>query len=768
MIRVNSFYNFYYPHCDTGITGVRTLGRLDIEELWQGVDVTYIGTDEGYITRFTVAPEWSANAIQWQFDGVDSARIGMFGELQLYTPLGAFFMPPPIAYSGEDTLPASYMRNGGTFGVAQLGWSGMQPLHIEWGGARGGGAIGPDWVTYLGGAGNDRNTDVVSAGGDAYVVGFSTTNELLAQLGAPSIAHAGGNDAIIYKFDQNGAPKFVTFLGGSANDRGFAIDAHPSGLVAITGVTESGNLPMEPANNSSYSGAGDAYLAIFNSLNGQKVFIGYLGGEGIDIGKGVAFSGSDVVIVGETTSDDLTPVNLGGAYNQNFIAGMNDGFIAQYDAAYNINWTTYFGGEDRDNFSDVVAAGDGRLYLTGSTRTNHLASSVTGHTPCTVPSTTNGGFPDCTPSGAYTQTHNQSGVSNFHDAIVVEFDADRSLLWSTYFGGNSHERSEYITSTGTILTGELERHALAIHPEDDDIIAITGSTQNTWGNNNFPFPGANPPWYFQSTSGWNFYRAFVARFENRSHRWGTIFGGEPSGPSFGDATIETSVAFDDQGNVWIAGRTNCGGIPPSGEHCDVPSDADDFPICEHPFFFFQKDANGDPVFQGTEAITNGDGYVAAFSPAHQLIISTWFGGTNTDQMNAMAYDATLDRIYLTGTTVSVAKFPLIDPQTGNYQQDIHAGNLDGFLARLSIDEVTVINEPFVDHSQLLVVPNPAHDAIHVVGWDSKAPIRVLDPRGRQVLSASAPAFSVAALEPGLYFIVVDSEAGMRCAKFVKL
>ena len=241
------YYNFYYPHCDTGITGVRLLGQLDVDQIWQGVDLSYISTDDGYLTRLTVAPEWGTSAIQWRFDGLDSAKIGILGELQLHTPLGMFLMPPPIAYSGNDTFTAIYTRNGSSFGIAQQGWSGLQPMYVEWGGGYQGDAGNcDDWITYFGGGHIDEVLDVFTSGTDVYYIGRTYSTVLPTATGASIYStNQGQQDCFISKFDADGNPLWGTFYGGSDLDqatRGTAFSGDNDNI-AITGTTFSSNFP---------------------------------------------------------------------------------------------------------------------------------------------------------------------------------------------------------------------------------------------------------------------------------------------------------------------------------------------------------------------------------------------------------------------------------------------------------------------------------------------------------------------------------------------
>src|SRR3954451_6829094 len=98
---------------------------------------------------------------------------------------------------------------------------------------------GLDYVTAIGGNGNDDLTSIaVDGSNQAYVGGYTTSTNFPATSG-PS----GGEDGIVFKLNAAGtATIFSRYIGGSSNDRVYGIDQR-NGETYIAGNTGSVNFP---------------------------------------------------------------------------------------------------------------------------------------------------------------------------------------------------------------------------------------------------------------------------------------------------------------------------------------------------------------------------------------------------------------------------------------------------------------------------------------------------------------------------------------------
>jgi len=219
------------------------------------------------------------------------------------------------------------------------------------------------YATYLGGSGDDIGYGIaVDSGGDAYVTG-STDSTDFNVTGAASTAlqptNHGGTDAFVAKL---GIPctgtscttsdvplNYFTYLGGSGTDTGTAITVDNTGGARITGFTNSADFPIVgSAVQTTYQGGpDDAFFARVDTLAtcspiGNPSCIptsttSYLGGNGTDIGTGIATDqqGSSY-LTGETNSTNFPVVNAG----QGTLNGPSDAFVTKLAPVLNLTMPT--------------------------------------------------------------------------------------------------------------------------------------------------------------------------------------------------------------------------------------------------------------------------------------------------------------------------------------------------------------------------------------------------------------------------------------------
>jgi CSLREA domain-containing protein len=175
---------------------------------------------------------------------------------------------------------------------------------------------GPSLVfsTYLGGGGCDTGYAIATdSSGNAYVTGntssinFPTANAFQATIGSTFTS-----DAFATKLNNNGTVAYSTYLGGSSTDNGYAIAVDSSGNAYITGLTTSSNFPtLNPIQPTNGGFAGDAFVTKLNSLGSGLVYSTYLGGSGIDSGRGIAVDSTGNAYVTGSTSSAEFPVVAG-------------------------------------------------------------------------------------------------------------------------------------------------------------------------------------------------------------------------------------------------------------------------------------------------------------------------------------------------------------------------------------------------------------------------------------------------------------------------
>ena len=192
-----------------------------------------------------------------------------------------------------------------------------------------------EYSTVLGGAGADSGQGIAAAqsGKAMWVTGSTASADYPTTSSAHDRTYNGNGDAFVASFDKFSALTHSTFLGGTASDAGSGIAVDPKGKLAhVTGSTASADYPTAGlADDTSYNGAGDAFLASLMRSDGALVHSTFLGGTGSDAGIAVAV-GADrkrAFVTGSTSSPDFpfSPGAFDGSNN-----GAGDVFVASLAA----------------------------------------------------------------------------------------------------------------------------------------------------------------------------------------------------------------------------------------------------------------------------------------------------------------------------------------------------------------------------------------------------------------------------------------------------
>lgn len=369
-----------------------------------------------------------------------------------------------------------------------------------------------------------------------------------------------------------------TFFGGSSDDVANAIAVDRSGNVYIAGSTYSADLPIVNAfqqTNRSFPTERDAFVAKLDPTGTQLIFATYFGGsKSYDIAHALAV-GSDgsIYVGGETHSLDF-PVTPGALQTKaNEFAG-SDGFIARFGAAGNtLIYSSYFAADSSapsfESIRSIAVDGAGNAYFTGDA------------TDPSIPTT----------SGAYRTT----GCGGGSDAFVTAINpAGTAMLFSTFICGSGYDLAK----------------GLALDRVGD--IYVTGSTTST------DFPTTTSRRLTGASD------AYVAKLERKGAHliYSTLIGAS-------EGELPAGVAVDDSGNAYIGGSTNSNDFPVKGA--------------------FQTVYGGGPT-TCLERLC-GDGFVVKLDTIGAIAWASYLGGSNGDDLRGIAIDSNR-RIYVVGQTSS--------------------------------------------------------------------------------------------------------------------
>jgi hypothetical protein len=278
----------------------------------------------------------------------------------------------------------------------------------------------------------------------------------LATSGTHSTIQFGGNDLLLYSFDENGNRIWSTYFGGTGPEFYFSIKTNNLGQSYVCGYTTSTAGIVTTGAHKSTITVVDGFIAKFDST-GNRMWGTYYGGNNYDTIWNITLDAiGNFYICGSTNS--TTGIATVGAYQTVGNSFNSYAFVNKFNAQGVRQWGTYYSGNLRSKGTQLAVDMSGNIVLAGTTNsTTGIATANTSQTTLT------GSF------NAFLAKLNPGGTAR---------------LWGTYFGGN---KSEIIND---------------VFINQDDEIYITGETNSTTG---FATLGAH-----QTVANTNYSNTFIA------------------------------------------------------------------------------------------------------------------------------------------------------------------------------------------------------------------------------------------------------------------
>ncbi|MHA1983492.1 MAG: SBBP repeat-containing protein [Candidatus Hodarchaeales archaeon] len=207
------------------------------------------------------------------------------------------------------------------------------------------------------------------------------------------------------------------------------------------------------------------------------------------------------------------------------------------------------------------------------------------------------------------------------DVFLAKFSSDGQLLFSSYFGG----------------TDQDDIKNMVIDPFGN--VLLTGSTDS----DDLPSLNAFDDSYGGEKDG------FISKFSSDGN---LLFSSYLGGSNKDEIK---NIAIDPYWNILLCGTTKSA----------------DFPVIKG----FDKNSNGEKIW---------DGFLTKISQDGQVLFSSYFGGSEYDEIKNIAIDP-LGNVLITGSTDS-ADFPIL-----NAFDDSYGGGRDSFIAKFSSDGILLFS-----------------------------------------------------------------------------
>lgn len=373
----------------------------------------------------------------------------------------------------------------------------------------------------------------------------------------------------------------------------------------------------------------------------------YLGGGSTDFGLGIALGSSgNPFVTGGTYSANFPTVN---PYDGSLSVGP-DVFVTKLGTGMTSPvYSTYIGGGSDEYSEDIAVDSSGCAILTGRTSSSD--------------------FPVYDPY--------DGSFGGGYDAFVVKLSAaGNSLIYSTYIGG------------------EVDDKGYGIAVDDSERVYVTGKTASP------DFPTQNP--YDGSFNGAE--DAFIVKLSAAGN--GLVYATYLGGPIYDGGQ---DIAVDRSGCAYVTGFTEYFDFPMPNAYDGIRNGIDAYVVklsAAGNELVYGTYLGGESMEGGTDIVVDstGSAYVAGetwstdfptknpFDSSHnghidlfiarlsaagnELVYSTYFGGSEGDEVHGIAVSGT-GCLYVTGRTYS-SDLPMHNPWDGDLD-----GDSDAFMTKLS-------------------------------------------------------------------------------------
>ncbi|UTW66769.1 T9SS type A sorting domain-containing protein [bacterium SCSIO 12643] len=444
-----------------------------------------------------------------------------------------------------------------------------------------------EYATYIGGTEDDNGMAIAyqvvpDAEGNIYIGGYTLSDNLENGQSTSTFNQTKqqGLDGLLMKFEASlGLKLWVSYFGGNGSE--FIMDMKASVeelyICGVTSSTNTGNcsgsagMPMcNSLGNSFYQnsnqGGKEAFVAQFSAKPLQQIQLEwstFLGGDQNDRAYSIAYKynsatqENDIYLAGKTSTSQTTgsytsPVSAnsngsfpladpqGGAYFQSVLGAtastsVADGFLAKFNDQRQLVWSTFYGGDGDDQFSDIATNGN------GVTVVGYTESSTDNSGTCTT--NLNGDIPKCATSPTAYTASNQG----MRDVLITQFNDAGVLHWSTCYGGTGQEAYYGFVN--------------CVSDQEDNVYVTANSLPNPSSPSNM---STNDPGgvYYQfdnqhiTESGNGSDNILLMFDEDNTRLWSTYYGGGCSGctDDQGDEYVEALTVFNSEW-IYFGGNT---------------------------------------------------------------------------------------------------------------------------------------------------------------------------------------------------------------------
>ena len=358
--RVHRFGGDGRKHVD-----VPTFGSVVVSGLYTGVDAVFHGSGRALEYDLVIAPAVDPSSIVMRVDGALHVSIDESGDLVLETSVGIVKIQRPAAYQqtsqGREAIESRFVLAGPhDVRIAVADYDPARALTVD-----------PviSYATWLGGMGGEQaNAIAVDAAGNAYVVGWTNSNDFPLLTPYDRTLGKYDTDAFVSKLNPAGtALVWSTYLGGSSNptsstDRAVGVAVDTSGNTYVIGTTDGSDFPVTANAYQKGVSGGASFVVKLGPAGNTLVYSTYLVGATAN-GIAVDAAGNAYIAGNATPSFATTPGALRTVAGSSLTA-----FVLKLNATGSAPvFATYLGGTGGDTATSIAVDTQGDAFVGGWT-----------------------------------------------------------------------------------------------------------------------------------------------------------------------------------------------------------------------------------------------------------------------------------------------------------------------------------------------------------------------------------------------------------------
>lgn len=525
--------------------------EVKIANAIKGADY-HVYTKDGYLKYdIIVHPGTKVSDLGIEYEGVEALYLKN-GDLHIRLSHGEVIEKAPVAYQTDRNgqrveVSTRFVVQGNRLGFVTGSYDPTRDLVID-----------PTLIfsTYTGSTADNwgftatyDNAGNLYSGGIAFSSGYPTT------AGAYLTTYSGSSvHAAISKFNPTGTGLlYSTYLGGTQADAPHSLVVDANDNLIVMGTTSSSNFPVTAGayqttygggtsttvNGVTYASGSDIFVTRFNSTGTALLNSTFVGGSGLDgintdatlsfnyadesRGEVVVDAAGNVYVCSATRSSNF-PATAGALSST--LSGTQDGCAFKLNASFStLLWSTYLGGTNADAAYSVKLGTNGRVYVTGGTRSTNF--------PVTA--------------GALITTAPGGSVDGF---VIALNDASGASVVSTYLGTNNYDQA----------------YLLELNVQNE--VFVVGQTKGAYPVSAGVYSNANG-------------RQFIHKLspDLNATEFSTVFGSGASAINISP----TALLVDNCQNIYISGwggavnaEGSTSGLPVTADAYDAVTDGSDF------------------------------------------------------------------------------------------------------------------------------------------------------------------------------------------------